>query len=60
MITIDVKCINCTRPFKIDVLEPPEPRYARCPDCGAPHYFAFKSSEILMPKVGREFLGLKS
>ncbi len=49
MITFEHPCLACKKPFRVEVLEPPEPRFARCPDCGAPHYFEFKQKQIIEP-----------
>jgi DNA-directed RNA polymerase subunit RPC12/RpoP len=49
MMTFELKCVNCKKPFKVEMLEPPESRYARCPDCGAPHWLEVKQKTIVDP-----------
>jgi DNA-directed RNA polymerase subunit RPC12/RpoP len=47
MITLDNICVGCGRPFKVEVLEPPETRYVSCPHCRTPHRIDFKQKQIL-------------
>jgi DNA-directed RNA polymerase subunit RPC12/RpoP len=59
MIVVEVTCINCKVPIKVDVLEPPEPRYMRCPACGAPHYLQFQQKTLLTPDGARSIFERK-
>jgi DNA-directed RNA polymerase subunit RPC12/RpoP len=57
MKSFEVKCANCKVPFKVEFLEPPESRYARCPECGAPHWLQVVQKAIVEPGRFADFTG---
>jgi DNA-directed RNA polymerase subunit RPC12/RpoP len=59
MIQVEASCVNCKKKFIVDVLQPPETRYASCPHCGAPHRFDVAPRRMLTPGPFADLLGRK-